>query len=315
MMILGLDDENWQSKIMIHGIYSQKWLWNAILKSCQTMPNRSKGSLCPILQIHKWYLIIFYNTYIHPFFSSQILQIPNFPDTKQATTAANEWQVCSRSRPCTQQPKGCNDQKVSQKTACQWKKKPLTQFHLRRFYFSNFFPAEETDETLCQPMSTSNVWGTCSWTFQDRPSVTIGKNLWMVARSEPAHKYKLDWRESVISTPDSTKVKSTNGCCDKKIVNISAPTSLLSDKQYSFSNLVVSIPFWKICSSKWESSPSFGLKIKQICWNHQPSSSQTPSQHIFTPPNAGPTPGGLHLLECPRIASTSLGHVDKLSTN
>ena len=27
-------------------------------------------------------------------------------------------------------------------------------------------------------------------------------------------------------------------------------------------------PLWKICSSKWESSPSFGVNIKKNLWNH-----------------------------------------------
>ena len=31
--------------------------------------------------------------------------------------------------------------------------------------------------------------------------------------------------------------------------------------------LVVEPPVWKICSSKWESSPNFGVKIQNI-WNH-----------------------------------------------
>ena len=30
-------------------------------------------------------------------------------------------------------------------------------------------------------------------------------------------------------------------------------------------------PIWKVCSSKWESSPRFGVNIKNV-WNHQPES-------------------------------------------
>ena len=85
----GLDDEIDNQKIIIHDTW---YILSKVTVKCdiEIMQNRSKGSLCPILRIHKWYLIIFYDMYIHPFFSSQILQIPNFPDTKQATTAANE---------------------------------------------------------------------------------------------------------------------------------------------------------------------------------------------------------------------------------
>ena len=168
----------------------------------EIMQNRSKGSLCPILQIHKWYLIIFYDTYIHPFFSSQILQIPNFPDTKQATTAANEWQVCSRSRPCTQQPKGCNDQKVSQKTACQWKKKRLTQF-----------PWE--DSTLAMVMR-KRMTKHCANPCQPRMSE---ENFMNLSRSPICYNWLIGGN---LWSPPLNQSQVTHGCRDKICENFNS---------------------------------------------------------------------------------------------
>ena len=36
-------------------------------------------------------------------------------------------------------------------------------------------------------------------------------------------------------------------------------------------------PIWKICSSKWESSPIFGVKIRNI-WNHHPEELEPPKR-------------------------------------
>lgn len=57
----------WQSKD-----YNTWYILSKVTVKCdfEIMQNRSKGSLCPILQIHKWYLIIFYDTQKHIRFSA-----------------------------------------------------------------------------------------------------------------------------------------------------------------------------------------------------------------------------------------------------